>query len=292
MRQIGSIEERQQAERFVAYLIAQGIPCSFDGGDLGFKIWIQEEDDVAKAREELTRFRSEPDNKRYQDAVNQAAAVVRQHAKQAEAIRRRTIDMRDRWNRPASAQAPVTFGLLALMLVVFVPGWFDPEKRLRIAQWLTYSLDGTMNAIWAGEIWRLVTPIFLHGDELHILFNLLAMRSLGLLVESRIGSLKFLGMVLVIAVLSNSAQFLMVPRPFGGMSGVVFGLFGYAWIRGRMEPESGLELHRSAVTSMMGCFVLCILIIPNVANWAHGGGLVTGAVIGLISPAMNYLRRR
>lgn len=292
MRQIGSIEERQLAERFVAYLIAQGIPCSFDSSDSGWKIWIQREDDVEKAREELKQFRTDPEAQRYRDAVDQAATVLRQQAKQADAIRRRTVDMRDRWNRPASQQAPVTFGLIALMVVAFVAGWLGPEKRQQLALWLMYTPDGTFSAIRSGEVWRLITPIFLHGDELHLLFNLFALRSLGLFIEPRIGSLKFVSMILVIAVFSNSAQFVINNVPFVGMSGVVYGLFGYAWVRGRLEPESGFWLPRQAVTMMMGWFVLCFLMIPNIANWVHAGGLVSGALFGLISPAIKYLRRR
>ena len=77
------------------------------------------------------------------------------------------------------------------------------------------------------------------------------------------------------------------------MSGVVYGLFGYIWIKGKFDPRSGLGLPQQTVFMMLGWFVACVFIIPNVANWAHGIGLVAGMVIaagGLMLPSR--IRRR
>jgi GlpG protein len=292
VRQIGSIEDRQQAEWFVAFLIGQRIPSSFDGGDSSWRIWIQEEDDVATAKQELEQFRLDPTNERYRNALAQAEVVIRQKVQQAKAINQRTIDLRERWREPTSNQGPVTIGLLAMMTLAILLQNLDPEKYVHVYLLLTYAPNGTMREIWSGEVWRLVTPIFLHGNFLHFLFNAMALRDLGLLVESRIGSLKFLGMVLVIAAVSNSAEFFITHSRFVGMSGVVYGLFGYAWVRGRLEPDSGLWLPRNVITYIMGWFFLCIFVIPGIANWVHAGGLIMGAAFGTVSPSIRYLRRR
>ncbi len=292
MRQIGSIEDRQQAERFVAYLIGKRIPCSFDGGDSSWRIWIQEEDDVATAKTELDQFRADPNHERYRNAVAQAEIVLRQQLLQAKEISRRTIDLRDRWARPTIYQGPATVALMALMVAVGFLTGLEPVKHEELTRRLIFSNYPTMREIWSGEVWRLVSPIFLHFGIFHFLFNIMALRDLGLLVESRIGTIKFIALVLVIAVVSNYAQFAMGHGIFGGMSGVVYGLFGYAWIRGRLEPSSGLSIPQTAVTYMIGWFFLCIFLIPNVANWAHAGGLVAGAALGAFTPALNALRRR
>jgi GlpG protein len=291
VRQIGSIEDRQQAERFVAYLIGKRIPSSFDGSDSSWRIWIQEEDDVGTAKTELDQFRADPNHERYRNAVAQAEIVLRQQLQQAKEISRRTIDLRDRWQQPVANQCPITVGLLAIMTLVFLAQMFAAEKFSQLLFLLPYSLDGTTNQIRAGEFWRVVTPIFLHGGPLHFFFNAMALRDLGFLLESRIGSLKLLGIVLVVAALSNALQFSMSPVPFGGMSGVNYGLFGYAWVRGRLDPDSGLWLPRSVVTYMMVWFCVCFFI-PRIANGAHTGGLVSGAVLGTISTSIRYLRKR
>ena len=146
-------------------------------------------------------------------------------------------------------------------------------------EWLRYD----RSAIADGEIWRLVTPAFVHLDWLHIVFNMYWTFVFGSLIEDRRGTLKLGLMVLAIAVISNIVQAAFEHPNFGGMSGVVYGLFGYAWTRGRLEPTSGLYLRSDIAFWMMGWFVLCAIgAIPNVANWAHGVGLVCGVVIGYL----------
>lgn len=279
LRKIGSIEDRQQAELFGAYLAAQGITCSVDG-DSNCVIWVQEEDRVAQAKDELTKFREDPSRERYRDVHRQAAAVERVRAKELAATRRRTVDLRDRWNRPTIDRGPVTFGMMALMVVVAVLTGLDPAKHPEFLLRMAFSPDGTLDAIKSGEVWRLVSPIFLHFGVLHFFFNLIALRDFGLMIEDRVGSLNYFGMLLLIAVLSNASQFAVTGGgTFGGMSGVNYGLFAYAWVRSKLDPQSGIWVHPTNVTYMVGWFVLCFFI-PNIANGAHTGGLVIGAALG------------
>jgi GlpG protein len=148
---------------------------------------------------------------------------------------------------------------------------------------VTVEGEGGLRPIVQGQIWRLVTPIFLHFDLLHILFNMLWLRTLGTAIEFRRGSLRYLGLVLLIAVGSNLTQYIASGPSFGGMSGVVFGLFGYIWMKAKYQPEVGLFVDPNTVFWMIAFFSICAFgAIPNVANWAHGGGLVIGAVAGLM----------
>jgi GlpG protein len=152
-----------------------------------------------------------------------------------------------------------------------------------------------------GEFWRLVTPIFLHFGIWHLLFDMYLLYYLGGAIESRRGAIRYLSLVLVLAVLSNLAQYFfgrpvmdgsaikLVPSPyFGGMSGVDYGLFGYIWMKARFQPELGLRIDPSTVTLMMAWLILCmtpfadIIIGGGAANGAHVGGLLAGMVIGYI----------
>jgi GlpG protein len=126
---------------------------------------------------------------------------------------------------------------------------------------------------------------------------MLWLRDLGSLIERREGSLRFLLKVLLIAILSNLAQyisgglartdnlhFLAGSVYFGGMSGVVYGLFGYVWIHGKFDPQSGYELHPYIVITMMVWFFLCFTgMVGDIANAAHAGGLVVGMALGWLS---------
>jgi GlpG protein len=290
VRQIGSIEDRDQVEQFAAYLVSSGISCSVDATNSGNVIWVHEEDRVAEAREELARFRTDPNHERYRNATRAAADAAEERLNRAIAARRRTIDLRDRWSRPTIDHCPAAFGLMAMMMIFGVFTGLDPAKHEALTLRMLFSPDGTLNAIWSGEVWRLVSPIFLHFGILHFFFNLIALRDLGLLAEYRLGTPKFSGMVLVIAVVSNAAQFSMTGGGFGGMSGVNYGLFGYIWVRGRLDPESGFWLSPSTVTYMLGWYVLCFSgLVPNIANWAHAGGLFAGAAMGASKPLWKSL---
>jgi GlpG protein len=145
-----------------------------------------------------------------------------------------------------------------------------------------------VKGIVRGEVWRLVTPIFLHFSGIHLVFNMWALAAIGTLIEYRRGTLVLGVLVLLSAIASNVGQYiylLEVNRPqvlFGGMSGVVYALFGYVWMKGRHEPEQGMILHPSSVQTMLFWLVLCMTgLVGNIANAAHVIGLVVGILIGL-----------
>jgi GlpG protein len=113
---------------------------------------------------------------------------------------------------------------------------------------------------------------------------MLWMLDLGTMIERRQSSRMLLALVLVIAALSNFGQYLVGGPGFGGMSGVVYGLIGYIWLRGKFDPASGLFLHSSTVTMAVIWFVLCLVhVIPGVANTAHSVGFGVGIAWGYIS---------
>jgi GlpG protein len=143
-----------------------------------------------------------------------------------------------------------------------------------------------------GEVWRLLTPIFIHMGLLHILFNMLWLKDLGSMIEARMGTLKLLLLVVVIGIGSNLGQDWLFGPWFGGMSGVIYGLFGFIWMRGKFDAASGLRLPQADVVMMVGWFFLCLFgIIPNVANAAHGFGLVMGMIWGAAPPLAKKLFR-
>ena len=81
------------------------------------------------------------------------------------------------------------------------------------------------------------------------------------------------------------------PRVKTGMSGVVYGLLGYAWMKGRFDPGSGLLLHPQTVAMMLIWFFLCLTgLMGNIANTAHAVGLVLGIAWGYASSQMAHRR--
>jgi GlpG protein len=104
------------------------------------------------------------------------------------------------------------------------------------------------------------------------------------MIEARQGSIQLALLFLVFAALSDFGQYYVSGPVFGGMSGVVYGLLGYVWIRGKMDPGSGLFLHPSTVNMMLIWLVVCFSgFLGPVANTAHVVGLASGVAWGFLS---------
>jgi GlpG protein len=283
MRHIGTIPDPRLAERFQDFLIAQGTKCRLDDEVDGTAVWIYDDDRVPAARQQLAEFLAQPDSSRYREARDQASAVLREEAARRKQARRNTVHLSQQWSRPPVAQAPITVAILVACIYLFVETWFLKDQRGLMAL-LFISDDGGWTAIQRGEYWRLFTPALMHGGAIHILFNMLWWWDLGLPIESRRGSLRFLLLVLTLAGVSNVLQFVFAGPWFLGMSGVVFGLFGYVWVKGKLDPADGLGISNQSAMWMLVWFFACWFgMVGRIANWAHTGGLVMGVILGCLS---------
>jgi membrane associated rhomboid family serine protease len=149
-----------------------------------------------------------------------------------------------------------------------------------------------------GQAWRLVTPMFLHFGTLHLVFNLMWLWNLGLMLETRLRRLRFALLVVAISLVSNVAQAAFGQSTnFGGMSGVIYGLFGFVALQQRLLPASGLFMDSRNTRFMLIWLVVCFTgLVGPIANWAHTFGLLAGGAIGgthaLLNGGWKTLRRR
>ena len=184
---------------------------------------------------------------------------------------------------PRSYAPVMTISLIALSVIATMPLLLNNEDALVL---LLIGNPGTpvFADILSGEVWRLVTPIFVHFGILHILFNMMWMWDLGRSLELLKGRLFLGSFVAVSGIASNIAQYVITGSPlFGGMSGVVYALLGYFWMQGRYNRAFGVALHQSTVTMMIVWYVLCWTgLLGPIANWAHTAGLLVGIAWGLL----------
>lgn len=191
---------------------------------------------------------------------------------------------------------PVT----TLLLVLSIIGALLTEYAFGLVHWFTFqdfarvgedriALATLDQALSQGQYWRLITPIFLHFGVFHIVFNGLWLWELGRRIESLAGGGHLLAVVAVAGLGSNFSQYLWSgPSLFGGMSGVIYGLLGYVWIRHKIAPDSRLYLQPGIIVLMMIWLVVCMLGIidyffaGSVANAAHASGLAIGAFLGAL----------
>jgi len=299
MREIGSLPPGHAPQRLADYLLTLGIRTRVDaqpGGDSS--IWVFEEDQRDAAREALAQFLQNPHDPRYDEAAKQARQLERAAVEKERRYRKNAVDLRNRWNGSAAGRRPVTVGLVSISCGVALLLGFGSHIQQLAELWITppVVLDGQVLGFVAnlsktipGEMWRLVTPIFIHMTLAHLVFNMFVTLDLGSQIEFRLGSWRMAGMVLVLAVLSNLAQFYQAGPQFGGMSGVAYGLFGYIWIRSWWDPGSGFSINPSTVVIMLAWFVACFTpLLGDVANAAHTAGLGTGVILAFLTI---FLRR-
>jgi GlpG protein len=294
MRLIGHLTDETSARAFTDYLYVQGIEnlLEHDKND-GWGIWISDEDKITRASDLLTAFRQNPTDPKYTKEAKGAAELRAQEQKDHNSYRKKLRNRRHLF-RPLTPYGfgPLTFAMIAVSVFVFFLSRFSENLEAIQGLFISSTMVETRSLSWHaippeirhGEIWRLITPIFIHMGILHILFNMLWLRDLGSMVEGRQSSIHLLVLTLVIAACSNLAQYFVSGPIFGGMSGVVYGLLAYVWIRGKFDPASGLYLHSYNVIMMLVWFFACLLnIIPHVANTAHAVGLVIGMAWGYLS---------
>jgi GlpG protein len=295
LRQIGTIPRDLDPRRFLDHLTTLGMRMRVDERPDGWVIWVHNEDHLAQARRELDDYLKNPDDPRYRDARQSAEAVRREEQRRDREYRRNVRDMTGHWDGLNVRRRPLTIALMGISIAVYLTGFTDFGGVIeRALLFCTYWRDSTgyhasgLDEILHGEVWRLVTPIFLHFTPFHILFNMWAMRDIGTLIEYRRGTKTLAILVLLSAVASNTGQFALKlalhqePHPFGGMSGVLYALFGYVWMKGRHEPEQGMIPHPTTVKYMLFWLILCFTgKVGPIANGAHVVGLVVGVLLGL-----------
>ncbi|HEX4338312.1 MAG TPA: rhomboid family intramembrane serine protease [Polyangiaceae bacterium] len=290
MREIASFPEEKDAKLFADVLCARSIDTEMSKTrDGAFVVWVLEERHVEASRAAWAAFDANP------SAPDHAAAAgcVDRKTKLVEVEQRRSrheiINVRGKWGAVGAQRARFTLALIAISVATTLITSFghraDLVRYIEIGTPEEPMLGQTFWHVLHGEVWRLVTPIFLHLDFFHILFNMWWLYDLGTVIETRIGSVKFAALVLVSAVVSNFAQYYYLPSPsFGGMSGVLYALFGYVWVRAKIDRSFGLMLPPATAMILLVWLVLGVTgVFGNVANGTHVAGLVVGCVLGAAS---------
>lgn len=139
--------------------------------------------------------------------------------------------------------------------------------------------------IAVGQVWRLLTPIFLHSNLLHLAVNTHALHTLGPQVEMVSGARRTTAIYLLSGVVATAASFLLCASPSLGASGAVFGLgaaMGVFYWRHRdmlgTYSEAGLRSLGLTAAINIGYSMLN----KRIDNWGHLGGVVGGALLAFL----------
>ena len=182
-------------------------------------------------------------------------------------------------------RAPVTFLLLAMMgglyaIALALGGATDPVGLA--------TLGAKVNPlIERGEVWRLVSSIFVHVGAIHLVGNGLLLFFLGRLVENALGPRWFLVIFVLSGVGGAIASFLTSPLSSAGASGAVAGLMGAAIFSGIKHRKTIPDrLLRQLALVLLPCLLLALaygFMGEHVDNAAHVGGLLVGSLGGMLA---------
>lgn len=186
----------------------------------------------------------------------------------------------------------VTYGLLGAIAAAYL--WLEAKGGSTDSRvLLRWGANYGPAVVLGGQYWRLVTAMFLHAGLAHLVMNSLVLVHMGRLVEAMFGSWRFT-FIYFVAGISGSVLSLLFgsfSRPSVGASGALFGLFGAMVYFRIADPRSwripwGQLLWPIALNLAIG------LVVPNIDNWAHVGGLVGGFAAGAVAGVPAQARAR
>lgn len=266
MLKIGFLTDQKAARRFAKFLEAQGYESELKSADSGVELWLLDHAAIEQARSWFAVFQANPGAAQFDVKVDPKAKAKAAEAKLKQHYRRV-------FRRPSGE--PFTWLCLIISTLVFLLQ-MTQFRQLILSALLILPPGGTLSSLLT-QPWRLVTPIFIHQGVLHLLFNLFWVYDFGLLIESKESRWFYLGLVLSGAIFGNLLQLFFAGPFFGGLSGVVYALFGYLWISAKINLRSGYYIGDPIIVVLIGWLILGFTgILGNVANFAHLGGLLAG----------------
>lgn len=171
----------------------------------------------------------------------------------------------------------VTYILIVLNLMVFLYGVLHGNDELINMFGNNYEL------VQNGEFYRLFTCMFVHADILHILFNMIALYSIGPVVERYYGKSKFLLIYLVSGLLGSifSGVFMTADSISIGASGAIFGLLGSICYFTYYYRATLQGILRGSIMPVIIINLVIGFLSTSIDLSAHIGGLIGGILISM-----------
>lgn len=185
-------------------------------------------------------------------------------------------------SRPGFKQFPGSYSLIAITMFVFLGQFLSIE--LFQFDWLIELGAKSRPEILSGEIWRFVTPMFLHLSIPHIFVNMYSLYAIGPAVERFFGAARFVAIYLLCGIAGVILSLAFSPYRSAGASGAIFGLLGslgaFLYLHRDLFGRFGRQQLRQIV------FVALLnlgfgLSVNGIDNWGHLGGLLAGIALTL-----------
>ncbi len=259
MRIAGLVQDEKRAITLCSYLYLQGINSEpRQGDDNTFEIWVMDEDQLPDAVKILKEFLNNPDDPKYTKLVRLAVKKKAREEKTNKAYDKKYYSRTSIFSTLKGGSfniSSVTGILIAISVVITLASWFGKVIAVIRPFLITnYIVDGnllnlsiSLSEIYSGQVWRLVTPIFIHLGFMHILFNMMWLKDLGSMIERKHGPAYFLIMVILMAI---------IVTPFGVIAAIY--LHEYA--------------KKGPITKMIRIAVINLAGVPSIVYGVFGLG--------------------
>ena len=165
----------------------------------------------------------------------------------------------------------VTYVLIALCTLVYILQILFPSLTTLGA------VNGSL--VRSGQVYRLVTGMFMHGSIWHLLCNMYSLYVIGCATENYFGKKKFLLIYFVSGIIGSMFSCIFNTSWSLGASGAIFGLMGALCYFGYYYR---LYMGKALYSEIIPVIVLNLalsLIVSNIDFYAHIGGLIGGVFI-------------
>jgi len=250
------------------FLTQQGIPITVSERGDQLELWVTQTSYYALAKQEVDRFKADP-------------ASAQLNTEQATPVRQQSFGGASLRHNLMRNAGPITMTIAVLVVAVYLL----LQTQLAEQVFATLRIGDYFNTLPSTQIWRYVSPMLLHFSAMHFVFNLFWWWYLAGRMERSYGSVILLLVTLICSVIANVAQLYSTGPFFGGLSGVVYGLFGFAAVLSYGKPRHPLYLPPALLVFMVAWLLLGYtdLLWVKVANEAHLAGLLGGLLCAVLT---------
>ncbi|MGB1199301.1 MAG: rhomboid family intramembrane serine protease GlpG [Thalassotalea sp.] len=269
MQPLVEVGQHNVALLFCNYLISQTIHAQVQHHNSKFVIYVDEQY-LAQAKALFEEFIQQPHHPKYQQAAWDNSEVTELKVGNGAS----SNSFVAQFLQHAGIVTLMVFSACWLVFMLSLLGWQNA-----LFEGLRFNLTSSESVLT--QPWRLIGPALFHFSWLHIVFNTMWWWQIGGNVEKVLGKGELIQLFLLSAIISNAGQYLVSGPNFGGLSGVVYALVGYAWWTGWLAPEKGITLSKPIIGFLLVWLLLGYTdFMPiNTANTAHLLGLLSGCFL-------------